>query len=73
MDRHAFTNRVRSLYNIDKSVLDATLRKAGGDPLTWPEWERFRENPPRFFISTDQPTADAIWECVEARQPKVRS
>lgn len=66
--RHAFTNRVRSLYNIDKSVIDAALRGIGEPPLDIIEWERFRDDPPRFLIRADQPTATVIWRCIEARQ-----
>lgn len=66
--QRAFQNRVRSLYNIDKTPLDAALRELGAEPLEWPEWERFRDNPPRYLNAADQPTAKAIWRCVEARQ-----
>lgn len=70
MDRPAFRNRVASLYNIDKFKVDDALHAAGQEPLSDDDWMKFRSDPPRYFINTDQPTAEAIWACVEARQPK---
>lgn len=62
--RHQFTNRVRSLYNIDLFVIRREL-----PDMTDRQWDAFMRDPPRYLISADQPTAEAIWRCVEARQP----
>lgn len=69
MDRSLIMNRIRSLYNIDRFKVDDALRAAGQEPLTDDDWVKFRTDPPRYFINTDKQTADAIWACVEARQP----
>ena len=66
--RAVFRNRLASLYNIDKDRVDAELRKADQMPLTSDDWDKFRRDPPRFFINPDRPTARAIWLCVQARQ-----
>lgn len=68
MDKFAFTNRVRSLYNINKDKIDTELIILGQGPLDMHYWNQFRADPPRFFINTDEPTREAIFRCVEARQ-----
>lgn len=70
LDRAGFRNCVASLYNIDKHKVDAALRLAEQAPLTGDDWMKFRDDPARFFMNTDLPTAQAIWACVLARQPK---
>lgn len=70
MDRAAFRNHVASLYNIDGDILDSALLAAGEQPMSEDQWTRFRTDPPRYFINTDKPTAEAIWRCVRERQPK---
>lgn len=57
---HAFINRVRSLYNIDRYLLPE---------LRDEDWPEFRDNPPRYLINrADKPQSDAIMREVEARQ-----
>ena len=68
MSKTDFRNRVASLYNVDRYKIDDKLLCYGAPVLSEADWERFRTDPPRFFINTDKPTSDAIWECVEERQ-----
>jgi|LauGreSBDMM110SN_4_FD.fasta_scaffold266659_3 hypothetical protein len=63
-----FRNRVASLYCVDRYIIDDELRRIEAPPLSDEDWERFRTDPPKFFINTDKPTSDAIWRAVEARQ-----
>lgn len=63
-----FRNRVRSLYNIDKWVLDEALVAAKHEPMTSSQWQAFVSDPPRFLIRTDDDMAAVICACVEARQ-----
>lgn len=66
--RVAFRNRVASLFNIDGFVIRAAMRETGAEPLTDDQMDSFLSDPPRFFLRADQPTATAIWNCIEARQ-----
>ena len=58
-ERHAFLNRIRSLYNIDHDRLPE---------LTDEQWPEFRDDPPHYLIHTDKVQVDAIMREVEARQ-----
>jgi hypothetical protein len=64
MTRHEFTNRLRSLHNIDKHQVPE---------LTDAQWVKFRDDPPRFMIRAGQEAAEAIWREVEKRQAPVAS
>lgn len=70
MSFHEFHNGIRILLNIDKWELD----EAGVDlPMTGKRsWQEFRDDPWRFFICCDTPTAMKIWSIVERRQQPVR-
>jgi hypothetical protein len=57
--KHQFVNRVRSLYNIDRHLLPE---------LDGEEWIRFRDDPPRFLIKTNEKNAKAILREIEKRQ-----
>jgi hypothetical protein len=59
MEKAEFLNRVRSLFNIDQWLLPE---------LTDEQWDRFRNDPPRYFIAADDPQSEAIWREVERRQ-----
>lgn len=59
-----FLNRVRSLYNIDLYQIRVEL-----PDMTDAQWDAFMRDPPRYLIMADTPTAEAIWRCVERRQP----
>jgi hypothetical protein len=58
-DLHAFLNRVRSLFNIDRDMLPELDRD---------EWRSFRDDPVRFFMGAADWHAEAIWREVEKRQ-----
>jgi hypothetical protein len=58
-DRHAFLNRVRSLFNIDRNQ---------APEMTTAEWARFRDDPVHFLMRADDFLAAAIWREVEKRQ-----
>jgi hypothetical protein len=59
MTNHEFINRIRSLYNIDHSMLPE---------LTDFQWIEFRDDPPRYLARTDKKQSDAILREVERRQ-----
>lgn len=59
MDLHAFRNRLKSLYNIDRPQLPE---------LEIGAWGQFQDNPVSFFIRANDTHADAIWREVERRQ-----
>jgi len=66
MDKARFLNMVRSLYNIDSFRLPELSRE---------DWEKFVDNPPRYFIQADATQQAAIFREVEHRQvwkPRVR-
>lgn len=52
MTKHFFHNTLRKLFNIEWSQLDF---------LTESQKDNFFADPPRFFIATDDETADKIW------------
>lgn len=58
-DQSTFTNRVRSLFNIDGYLLPE---------LTSEQQGQFLRDPVRYFIGTDKAQQDAIWREVEKRQ-----
>lgn len=58
--RHAFINRLRSLWNIDGYLL--------ADALTEEQQREFMRDPPRYLMGADRQQAEAIWREVEKRQ-----
>jgi len=62
-----FHNGLRTLLSLDFS----DLVKAGvfHDWQT-DKWDQFQRDPFRFFIRTDEETADALWAIIQARQSK---
>jgi hypothetical protein len=54
-----FLNRIRSLYNIDHSLLPE---------LNDQQWPEFRDDPSRYLINTDLAQKKAILREVERRQ-----
>lgn len=59
IEKSAFHNAVRSLYNIDRHMLPE---------LTDKQWVKFRDDPPRYFIEADRAQSHAIWDEVRKRQ-----
>jgi hypothetical protein len=59
MKTHDLTNRLRTLYNIDRHQVPE---------LTDAEWPKFRDDPPRFLARCPDTLADAIMREVEKRQ-----
>lgn len=64
MDAHAFINRIRSLFNIDRHQIPG---------LTNSQWEWFRDDPCGFLIRCDDNLAETICAVVESRQNKRRA
>lgn len=60
MEQHAFTNGIRSLFNIDGYLLPE---------LTDEQQREFVRDPVRYFIRTDKVQQDAIFREVAKRQP----
>lgn len=59
-----FTNRMRSLLNIDHHLLPE---------LTDQDWREFRQNEFRYFINAaDDRQRKAFWREIEKRQPENR-
>lgn len=67
MKQNEFHNGLRILRSVDRDELEASLNERLPDR----KWEKFSDDPYRFFIGADDETADAIWRCIAARQPKV--
>jgi hypothetical protein len=67
MSMDEFHNGLRILLSLDFS----DLVKAGVF-YDWQtdEWDKFQRDPFRFFIRTDEETADALWAAIQARQSK---
>jgi hypothetical protein len=59
MEKRAFTNRIRSLYNIDSDLLPELTREQQSD---------FLADPVRYFLDADEAQSDAIMREIEARQ-----
>jgi hypothetical protein len=59
MEKRAFINRIRSLYNIDGDLLPELTRE---------QQSRFLANPVRFFLEANEAQSDAIMREIDARQ-----
>ena len=64
-----FHNGLRILINIDRWELEeAGVLKTRGPIFNREErWKAFRENPYRFFIGADTPTAKKLWDLIQKR------
>ena len=58
MNKRQFHNALRILLNIDRWDVEW---------MTKAQWAEFIDNPHRFFIRTDDPTADRLWAMIEER------
>jgi hypothetical protein len=61
MNKAEFLNCIRSLFCVDQYLLPE---------LTDEQWEKFRDDPFRYFIHADDVQAEAIWRQVEKRQKR---
>lgn len=61
LDKAAFLNCLRSLFNIDSYCMPE---------LDKYDWAAFRADPPKFFMRCEEAKADVIWREVEKRQIK---
>ena len=72
MTKREFHNALRILLNIDAREFVAAVY--GGEVAVQGEvradWEKFRDNPWRWFISAPDGASDAVWGIVEARKEK---
>ena len=59
MQKRAFINRIRSLFNIDGYTLPELTRE---------QQLEFLRDPVRYFLNTDEAQSDAIMREVESRQ-----
>jgi hypothetical protein len=67
MSMDEFHNGLRTLLSLDF----ADLVKAGVfHGWQTDKWDQFQCDPFRFFIRTDEKTADALWAIIQARQSK---
>jgi len=57
---HAFHNALRILRALDFHEVQF---------LTDAEWEKFRDNPYDFFITTSNSNSSLIWQAIQKRQP----
>ena len=64
MEKHAFANRIRSLFNIDSHL----LRELSGE-----QQSRFLADPVRFFLNATEEESDVVMREIEARQTKAES
>lgn len=64
MNLHTFHNTIRKLYNIEWSQLDF---------LSDAQKDNFFDNPPRFFISADDETAEKLWGAMFPKPPEAKS
>lgn len=67
MSMDEFHNGLRTLLSLDFSDL---VRAGVFHDWQTDKWEQFQRDPFRFFIRTDEVTADAIWAIIQARQSK---
>ena len=70
MDIREFHNALRILLNIDRDELEAV---GVIDHADHNAWGTFTRDPFRFFIRSDDATADKLWAIIEARQSKRRA
>jgi hypothetical protein len=61
---HVFRNRLRILNSIDLGELEAAGIEWKGD------WVRFMDNPYRYLMRCDDPTAEAIWRAIVKRETR---
>ena len=69
MDKSRFHNAIRILLNIDKyELIEASIIRDGDETGTC--WTRFNNDPLIFIAKLNDDKYDALWELIEARQPK---
>lgn len=61
---NAFHNTIRKLYNIEWAQLDF---------LSDAQKDNFFDNPPRFFISADDETAEKLWGVMFPKPPEAKA
>jgi hypothetical protein len=62
-EQATFINRLRICHSIDLHELEAAGLRLDGK-----RWHEFRSNPYVFLMRCDDPTADAIWRVIQARE-----
>jgi hypothetical protein len=73
MTQHQFTNGLRVLQSLDLPELQAVglfvapEHKRSGKTVADIRWTGFRNDPSRFLMKCDDPTAAKIWEAMRRR------